>query len=82
MQEFVKPHFALTAMLSALLLSGCAGNPPLRPAVSPSLPPPPSLSTPLPSTSYSLTAEKRMQAWSQLLTDTQVMSEPSPKPGQ
>lgn len=45
-------------------------------------PPPPSLSTPLPSTPYSTTAAPRMQEWSKKLMGTRVMSAPIEKPGQ
>lgn len=45
-------------------------------------PPPPSLSTPLPSEPYSKTAAQRTQGWSKKLKGTRVMSEPFAKPGQ
>lgn len=72
------------AMLLALALSlmGCASNCPMPPAASPQLPPAPSLSTPLPQTSYSLTAAERIKGWRQKLMGTSMMSEPSSRPGQ
>ena len=66
----------------ALSLTACASKPPRLPDDSLQLPPLPSLSTPLPSESYSKTAAQRMQSWYQKLMATQVMSEPIGKPGQ
>lgn len=73
---------ALKLTICALFLTGCATKTPTVPADSLQLPPPPSLSTPLPSEPYSKTAAQRMQSWSQKLMATQVMREPSAKPGQ
>ena len=64
----------LTAL--ALSLTACASNPPMPPVESPRLPPPPSLSTPLPSVSYSLTAAGDIKAWRLQLMGTRVMSGP------
>jgi septal ring factor EnvC (AmiA/AmiB activator) len=44
-------------------------------------PPPPSLSTPLPSVSYSLSAAESERSSQKKLTGTRLMSEPSLKPG-
>ncbi|WP_423459985.1 hypothetical protein [Ottowia sp. VDI28] len=44
-------------------------------------PPPPSLSTPLPSTPYTTTAAEDMERWQQKLQATRLMSEPSARPG-
>ena len=78
----VKRFCALKLTICALSLTACGTNPPKPPADSLQLPPPPSLSTPLPSEPYSKTAAQRMQSWSQKLMATQVMREPSAKPGQ
>ena len=74
-----KPARSLCAlMLTALALSltACASNPPMPPVESPRLPPPPSLSTPLPSVSYSLTAAGDIKSWAQKQTATRLMSAP------
>lgn len=78
----VKRFCALSLTACAVLLTSCATKTPTPPADSLQLPPPPSLSTPLPSEPYSTTAAQRMQSWSQKLMATQVMREPSAKPGQ
>ena len=78
----VKLPCAVIVTLLSLSLTGCAASCPTLPAESLTLPPPPSLSTPLPSEPYSKTAAQRMQSWSQKLMATQVMREPSAKPGQ
>ncbi len=77
-----KRFCALKLTICALFLTGCATKTPTVPADSLQLPPPPSLSTPLPSEPYSKTAAQRMRSWSQKLMATQVMHEPSTKPGQ
>lgn len=79
--EPVKRFCALSLTACALLLTACAHNCPTRPAESLMLPPPPSLSTPLPSVDYSLTAAETIKEWQQRLRDTRLMSEPSLKPG-
>ena len=66
----------------ALSLTACASNPQMPPADLPVLPPPPSLSTPLPSLPYTTTAAQRMGTWQQKLQGTQLMSRPSTPPGQ
>jgi len=78
----VKP--LCSAMLTALALSltACASKPPTLPAALPALPPPPSLNTPLPSVSYSLTAAEAIKAWRARQMATRLMQEPSAKPGQ
>ena len=78
----VKRFCALKLTVCTLFLMGCATKTPMAPAASLQLPPAPSLSTPLPSEPYSRIAAPRMQGWSKKLMDTQVMSEPSAKPGQ
>lgn len=65
----------LLLLLPVALLTACAHNSP-APSVSPVLPPPPSLSTPLPPVSYSLSVEQKLRNWQQRLTATQMMSEP------
>lgn len=77
----VKLPCAVIVMLLALSLTACATNPPTPPAASLQLPPVPSLSTPLPSTSYSLSAAEAIKNWRAKLTATRLMSEPSPPPG-
>lgn len=78
----VKPLCAVILLLLILNLMGCAHNCPTPPAASLTLPPPPSLSTPLPSTNYSLTAAEAIKNWRAKQMATQLMSEPSAKPGQ
>lgn len=74
-----------SAMLPALALSltACASKPPTPPAALPpiQLPPPPSLSTPLPPVSYSLTAAGRIKSWRDRLMATPLMQERSETPG-
>lgn len=77
-----KRFCALSLTTCTVLLTSCATKTPTLPADSLQLPPPPSLSTPLPSEPYSKTAAPRMQGWSKKLKGTRVMSEPSAKPGQ
>ncbi len=78
----VKLPSAAMPMLLALSLTGCAASSPTRPALSPPLPPPPSLTTPLPSVNYSLTAADAIRNWRQKQMATRLMSEPLSKPGQ
>lgn len=78
----VKRFCALKLTICALSLTACGTNPPKPPADSLQLPPPPSLSTPLPSEPYSKTAAQRMEGWSKKLMGTQLMSAPTAKPGQ
>ena len=60
----------LLLLLPPVLLTGCGATlPPCDPA-SPPLPAPPSISTPLPQESYSLTAAESLQTWRQKLTAT------------
>ena len=77
-----KPLYAAMLTLLVLSLMGCAHNSPTPPAELPQLPPPPSLSTPLPSASYSLSAAESERTSRAKLMGTQMMSEPSLKPGQ
>ena len=72
---------AMSALL-VLSLTACASKPPRLPDDSLQLPPLPSLSTPLPSTSYSLTAAEAIKNWREKQMATRLMSEPSAKPGQ
>ena len=58
----------LLLLLLPVLLTGCGATlPPCAPASQP-LPAPPSISTPLPQVSYSLTAAESLQTWRQKLT--------------
>ena len=77
----VKSLFAVIVTLLVLNLTACATKPQTPPAASLTLPPPPSLSTPLPSTSYSLTAAEAIKNWREKQMATRLMSEPAPKPG-
>lgn len=77
----VKTLCAATVTLLALSLTGCATNCPTLPAVSLTLPQPPSLSTPLPSVSYSQSAAESERHSRQRLMGTRLMSEPSPQHG-
>lgn len=80
--EPVKLQRAVMLALLALSLTACATKPATPPAESPRLPPPPSLSTPLPSLSYSATAADVIKAWRNKLTSMALTLEPSAKPGQ
>lgn len=64
---------AVSLMTCALSLTACASNPQMPPVDLPLLPPPPSLSTPLPSESYLETAAQRMRIWRQRLMGMQLM---------
>ena len=76
------PYGVDTVTLLALSLTACATKPQTLPADSPALPPPPSLSTPLPLISYSLSAAEVIKAWRRRQMGTRLMSEPTEKPGQ
>lgn len=80
----VKPLCALLLLLLVLNLMGCASKPTLPPVAwqQLTLPPPPSLSTPLPPTSYSQTAADTIRIWQERLTGTRLMSAPSSPLGQ
>lgn len=80
--EPVKLQRAVMLALLALSLTACATKAPTPPAVSPPLPPAPSLSTPLPSLSYSATAADVIKTWRQKLISMALTLEPSSKPGQ
>lgn len=70
------PGRVLMHVLLPLLLMACASNSPLPVAVSPRLPSPPSLSTPLPQQTYSSSARTDIERWQSKLTDTSLMSAP------
>ena len=70
-----RAHCAVIVTLLSLSLMGCASNSAAPPAASLQLPPPPSLSTPLPSVDYSLTAAEAIKNWRAKLTATRMMSE-------
>ena len=78
----VKMFYAATLALLVLNLTACAHNCPTPPAASLTLPPPPSLSTPLPSVNYSLSAAESERSTRKKLMGTRLMSAPSGKPGQ
>lgn len=65
-------------LLSALALSvtGCSTCCQKQTDESLQLPKPPSVSTPLPQTSYSDSASENIKTWQQKLKDTQLMSKP------
>ena len=77
----VKTLCAAMWLLLALSLTACASKPPRLPDDSLQLPLLPSLSTPLPPTSYSLTAAEAIKNWRARQMATRLMSEPSPTPG-
>lgn len=77
-----KPLRSVMLLALALSLTACASKPPTPPAVSPRLPPAPSLSTPIPSLSYSENAAAVIKSWRQRLTGTVLMRAPSETPGQ
>ena len=70
-----KLSLAVIWPLLLVSLMGCASNSAAPPAASLQLPPPPSLSTPLPSVDYSLTAAETIKNWRGKLTATRMMSE-------
>lgn len=72
-----------SVMLAALALSltACATKPPTPAAELPALPPAPSLSTPLPSESYSLNAAEAIKNWRAKQMDTRLMRERYKAPG-
>lgn len=77
----VNVFYVLILLPFVMLLQACGHKPQKQPADLPKLPPPPSLSTPTPSESYSQSAKRDMEKWQHKLMDTQVMREPSSKPG-
>ena len=58
----------LLLLLLPVLLTGCGATLPTCEPVSQPLPAPPSISTPLPQASYSLTVAESLQTWRQKLT--------------
>ena len=77
----VNVFYVLILLPFVMLLKGCASKAPQPPSDSPKLPPPPSLTTPTPSETYSLSARRDMEKWRKRLMDTPAMREPSSKPG-
>ena len=67
----------IVVMLSALvlLLTACGTTSPVCPTESQPLPAMPSISTPLPSVSYSISAQQDIQAWQAKLRATRLMSD-------
>ncbi|THJ36152.1 hypothetical protein E8K88_02490 [Lampropedia aestuarii] len=82
MQSPNKPPCRLTLLALAVSLTACASNSPMPSSDLPTLPPPPSLSTPAPQTSYSESAAANTQRWQKKLMDTQLMQQPAAQPGQ
>ena len=76
-----KLSLAVIWPLLLVSLTGCASNSATPPGASLQLPPPPSLSTPLPSVDYSLTAAEAIKNWRAKLTATRMMSESTATPG-
>lgn len=66
----------LMLMVPVLLLAACASNSPRVEVASPRLPLPPSLTTPMPSQTYSESARLDIQRWQERLTGTQLMRTP------
>lgn len=77
----VKAFYAAMLMLLVLNLMACAGKPQTLPDDLPTLPPAPSLSTPLPQTNYSFSAAEDTKSWRARLMGTLLMSLPTAKPG-
>ena len=73
--------YALILLPFVMLLQACGHKPPKQHADLPKLPPQPSLSTPTPLETYSLSARRDMEKWRKRLMDTPAMREPSSKPG-
>lgn len=77
--ENPKPaHRKTGVMLAVCVMSllGCAATSPTCPSVSAVLPVMPSISTPLPQTSYSISARDDIAKWRQQLKATRLMSKP------
>ena len=68
-------------LLPLLSLAGCETTCPKPSVVSPTLPSKPSVSTPLPSVTYTESARLSSQKRRERLLATQVMSSSSPSPG-
>ena len=77
----VKAFYAVTLILLVLNLTACASKLPTPPDDLPTLPPAPSLSTPLPQTNYSFSAAEDTKSWRARLMGTFLMSLPTAKPG-
>lgn len=77
----VNVFYVLILLPFVMLLQACGHKPQKQPADLPKLPPPPSLTTPTPSETYSLSARRDMEKWRKRLMDTPAMREPSSKPG-
>lgn len=77
----VNVFYVLILLPFVMLLQACGHKPAKQPADLPKLPLPPSLSTPTPSETYSLSARRDMERWRKRLMDTEAMREPSSKPG-
>ena len=73
--------YALILLPFVMLLQACGHKPQKQPADLAKLPHPPSLTTPTPSQTYSLSARRDMEKWRKRLMDTPAMREPSSKPG-
>ena len=81
MQQSVKPNYArlktsATLMACAMSLMGCGATLPQCPTESAVLPVMPSISTPLPPVSYSISASEDIRKWREQLRGTQLMSKP------
>lgn len=79
MQQSEKPKLArlkTSAMLTACAISlmGCGATLPQSPTESATLPARPSISTPLPPVSYSISAAEDIARWRKMLKDTQLLS--------
>lgn len=77
----VNVFYVLILLPFVMLLQACGHKPQKQPADLPKLPHPPSLTTPTPSETYSLSAQRDMERWRLKLMDTPAMREPSSKPG-
>ena len=77
-----KPLCKLLLIALAASATACAHNCPMPSSDLLTLPPPPSLSTPQPSTAYSDSAASDMQSWQSELMATQLMQQPAAQRGQ
>lgn len=73
--RFDSPIYAVILLLIVMLLAGCHTQP-TAPCVEPALPTKPALRQPLPKESYSISVERDLSRWQQMLTVTPPTSKP------
>ena len=71
-----KPSCALMLLPLVVLLTACGATLPKSAASCPALPPAPAVSEPIPSQTYSASAQRDIQIWRERLTGTPLMSKP------